>query len=95
MEGGDLFSLVYDNGPLEEAETRRITTQVLDAIKYLHNIHIAHRDIKVFTLFSFLILILSFLFSSFFLLIFSYFLLFSLLFFLPGFAHSVAGEYRV
>ena len=47
MEGGDLFSRIVDNGCMEESEAKFIITQILDAVKYLHSIHIAHRDIKV------------------------------------------------
>jgi len=46
MEGGDLFSRVVDEGCMRETETKQIISQILDAIKYLHHIHIAHRDIK-------------------------------------------------
>jgi calcium/calmodulin-dependent protein kinase I len=46
MGGGDLFSRIVDNGCMDESETKFIITQILDAVKYLHSIHIAHRDIK-------------------------------------------------
>lgn len=47
MEGGDLFSRIVDTGCMEESEAKFIITQILEAVKYLHSIRIAHRDIKV------------------------------------------------
>lgn len=49
MEGGDLFSRVVEGGQddVDEGEARRITWMILQAVEYLHNNNIAHRDLKV------------------------------------------------
>ena len=46
IPGGDLGKLINEVGPLPEAETRTIAKQLLDAIGYLHNMNITHRDVK-------------------------------------------------
>jgi serine/threonine protein kinase len=46
--GGDLFSSINEHNPLwkNEARTRRIFLQLVDAITHCHNRQVFHRDIK-------------------------------------------------
>lgn len=44
---GTIADLLQKNGPFSEALTRHLFVPTIDAIVYLHNIEIAHRDIKV------------------------------------------------
>ncbi|KAK5655012.1 hypothetical protein OQA88_6771 [Cercophora sp. LCS_1] len=44
--GGDLGKMINQFGRLPEMETRIIAKQLLDAIGYLHNMNITHRDVK-------------------------------------------------
>jgi serine/threonine protein kinase len=53
MGGGDLFERVVAN-TIDEEEARRITRMVLQAVEYLHNNDIAHRDLKVLEIATFL-----------------------------------------
>lgn len=43
---GTLGALIDDIGPLAEDDTKVVASQMLDALKYLHDRGIAHRDIK-------------------------------------------------
>jgi serine/threonine protein kinase len=44
--GGDLGRLIADNGPLSENATKTMARQLLDALRYLHDMNITHRDVK-------------------------------------------------
>jgi serine/threonine protein kinase len=44
--GGDLGKLIADNGPLSETGTKTMAKQLLDALGYLHDMNITHRDVK-------------------------------------------------
>jgi len=44
--GGELFDQIVDAGHLTENAARLLVYQMLDAVKYLHTLHIAHRDLK-------------------------------------------------
>lgn len=44
--GGDLGRLIAENGPLSESDTKTIAKQLLDALGYLHDMNITHRDVK-------------------------------------------------
>ncbi|KAK0730651.1 hypothetical protein B0H67DRAFT_474534 [Lasiosphaeris hirsuta] len=46
IAGGDLGKLIAEFGPLTEMEVRSIARQLLDAIGYLHDKNITHRDVK-------------------------------------------------
>jgi len=46
VEGGSVASVVKRFGALEHSVIRKYTKQVLEALVYLHNIGIVHRDIK-------------------------------------------------
>ncbi|KAK3934775.1 Serine/threonine-protein kinase RAD53 [Diplogelasinospora grovesii] len=46
VPGGDLGRLIADQGPLSESDTKTIARQLLDALGYLHEMNITHRDVK-------------------------------------------------
>ncbi|KAK3693861.1 hypothetical protein B0T22DRAFT_53805 [Podospora appendiculata] len=46
IAGGDLGKLISETGPLSESDTKTIAKQLLDALGYLHNMNITHRDVK-------------------------------------------------
>lgn len=46
MDGGDLFELISKNGRLAELRSKCIFFQLANAVDYLHENHICHRDIK-------------------------------------------------
>lgn len=45
-ENGDLLDFVLKNGPLSEPQVRSWTKQMALAVQYLHELEIAHRDLK-------------------------------------------------
>lgn len=45
-EGGELTQYIKDNGPLSEEETKRIFTQIYEAVSYIHSKNTIHRDLK-------------------------------------------------
>ncbi|KAG7292242.1 hypothetical protein NEMBOFW57_002277 [Staphylotrichum longicolle] len=46
VKGGDLGRLIADNGPLSENAAKTMARQLLDALAYLHDMNITHRDVK-------------------------------------------------
>ncbi|KAK1757643.1 hypothetical protein QBC47DRAFT_421589 [Echria macrotheca] len=46
IPGGDLGKLIAEVGPLPEFATRMLARQLLDALGYLHQMNITHRDVK-------------------------------------------------
>eukprot|EP01114_Cavostelium_apophysatum_P019250 TRINITY_DN6151_c0_g1_i2.p1 TRINITY_DN6151_c0_g1~~TRINITY_DN6151_c0_g1_i2.p1 ORF type:complete len:338 (+),score=59.81 TRINITY_DN6151_c0_g1_i2:167-1180(+) len=47
ISGGDLHTEVSDIGPFSEKKAHEIFKQLFDAIRYLHSVHIVHRDLKL------------------------------------------------
>jgi serine/threonine protein kinase len=46
--GGELFDRIVEKGHFYEADVIKIITIVLEAIQYLHEMNIIHRDVKVY-----------------------------------------------
>ncbi|KAI0109649.1 Pkinase-domain-containing protein [Nemania sp. FL0031] len=46
VPGGDLGKLILDHGPITEPHVKTIATQLVDALGYLHDNKITHRDVK-------------------------------------------------
>jgi serine/threonine protein kinase len=46
-EGGELFQVVASSGPLPEAQVKQYTSELLQAVSYLHRHNIGHRDISL------------------------------------------------
>lgn len=47
MDGGDLYQYVKANGALDEPLAKHIFVQLVQAVKHVHSLNIAHRDIKL------------------------------------------------
>jgi serine/threonine-protein kinase Chk2 len=47
MEGGELFDRIKGSEKLKEREAKLIFYQIVEAVKYLHDNQITHRDLKV------------------------------------------------
>jgi Serine/threonine protein kinase len=47
MEGGELFDRIKCSIQLQEREAKLIFYQLVQAVKYLHDNQITHRDLKV------------------------------------------------
>lgn len=45
-EGGDLLKYINKHGIVKESQAKRWFAQLVNALKYLHSIDIAHRDLK-------------------------------------------------
>lgn len=47
VSGGELFDRIVEKGFYTERDASALIRQILDAVKYLHNMGIVHRDLKV------------------------------------------------
>jgi serine/threonine-protein kinase Chk2 len=47
MEGGELFDRIKRSRRLNEREAKLIFYQIVQAVKYMHDNKITHRDLKV------------------------------------------------
>lgn len=45
--GGDVFDWILDQGYYTEKDASNVIRQVLEALAYLHTLHIVHRNLKV------------------------------------------------
>lgn len=45
--GGEIFDHLVRNGRMPEPEARRIFRQIVNAVRYLHQQRVVHRDLKV------------------------------------------------
>lgn len=48
VSGGELFDRIVEKGFYTERDASQLIHQILDAVKYLHDMGIVHRDLKVF-----------------------------------------------
>lgn len=46
VKGQELFTYLNNRGPLNENAAAKVFGQIVDAVRYMHGLNIAHRDIK-------------------------------------------------
>lgn len=51
--GGELFEYIYKQKFLQEDEARRLFSQLISSIHYMHQKNIVHRDLKLASFFFF------------------------------------------
>ena len=47
VTGGELFDRIVERGHYNETDSAKIVQRILSAVDYLHDMGIAHRDLKV------------------------------------------------
>lgn len=47
VDGGELFDRIVEKGTYSELDASNLVKQVLQAVGYLHELNIIHRDLKV------------------------------------------------
>jgi serine/threonine protein kinase len=47
VTGGELFDKIVERGTYSEKDAAKLVSEILDAISYLHNSGVVHRDLKV------------------------------------------------
>ena len=47
VDGGELFDRIVEKGSYSELDASNLVKQVLEAVAYLHELNIIHRDLKV------------------------------------------------
>lgn len=47
VSGGELFDRIVEKGFYTERDASALIRQILDAVRYLHDMGIVHRDLKV------------------------------------------------
>ena len=47
VTGGELFDRILEKGQYTERDASEVVRQILDAVAYLHDAGIVHRDLKV------------------------------------------------
>ena len=46
VNGGELFFRIVERGSYSERDAANIVRQIINGVKYLHSLGIAHRDLK-------------------------------------------------
>lgn len=46
VKGQELYSYLNSRGAMPEGAAAKIFSQIVDAARYMHDLNIAHRDIK-------------------------------------------------